>query len=340
VPRLYLLLVATTLNCSCESPVAPSQNRVMGREVLGTGFGEFIFIPAGEFVMGRHGGENPDERPEHAVKLPAFHIGRVPVTNSQFVRFLNSTRTAPAEFFLPQVDFLCPSISFIDGKWECRRGTGTSAVACQDWSMADKYCQWLSATSQQKCRLPTEAEWEYVGRGKDGRRFPWGNDEAKLTQRIWGWRGWTPSEPTSMPVGSFPDGASPEGVCDLIGYMDELCADWYDPGYYVYSPKHQPKGPNEPHSRFPNTKVARGGLERSYTSGSLVVRFFHDSEFFGILPSSYLPRGWSRSKASFRERPDLAYGRLGFRVVVEIPRSQEEQGDKPPLEDAGPGDRK
>ena len=68
---------------------------------------------------------------------------------------------------------------------------------------------------------------------------------------------------------------------------------------------------------YKNAKVTRGGLEQQYTGGPSTVRFFRDSEFFGVLPSNYLPRGWSRGKAGLPEGRRFLYGRLGMRVVIE-----------------------
>ena len=98
--------------------------------------------------------------------------------------------------------------------------------------------------------------------------------------------------------------------------MDEICSDWYDPGYYAKSPRENPQGPAEPRP-YQSAKVSRGGLERPYTSGPGVVRLFRDSQFFGVLPTTYVPRGWSRGKAVPPKEPRFVYGRLGLRVVVE-----------------------
>lgn len=287
-----------------------------GHQILGPGFGAFIFVAGGEFTMGRNNGENDDERPEHRVKLSSFFVQRTPVTCGQFVRFLNEARINPSEYLCSQARWAKSGIRLADGKWVCSQGAEAEAACGESWILAERYCEWLSRKSGRKCRLPTEAEWEYVCRGKEGRKFPWGDNEYDLDNKIWRWRYRIGAN--KVPVGSFPKGAAPEGICDLIGYMDEMCSDWYDPGYYAKSPTNNPRGPIEPISvkEFRNAKVVRGGLERRYRSKGL-VGFLRESKFFNILPSIYLPRGWSRDAAVPPSEPRFVYGRLGFRVVVE-----------------------
>ena len=42
---------------------------------------------------------------------------------------------------------------------------------------AEAFCDWLSRKDNRRYYLPTEAQWEYAARGgKEGERFPWGND--------------------------------------------------------------------------------------------------------------------------------------------------------------------
>lgn len=295
--------------------VRPSE----GHELLGPGLGEFIYFEGGEFTMGRNSAENPDERPEHVVELSPFHIGRTPVTNSQFVLFLNEAGISSEEYFLPQAPYVAPAVVRANGIWTCADGVENDAASCQSWVLAKQYCDWLSAKSGRTCRLPTEAEWEYVCRGKEGRKFPWGNDSTDVDRRVWRWRGWKQNSPKQISVGQFPDGATPEGVCDLIGYMDEVCADWYDPDYYAKSDRKDPAGPGKPidSKRYRNAKVVRGGLERHYASKSFAVKFLRGSQFFGVLPNIYLPRGWSRGKTVPPNDKRQVYGRLGFRVVVD-----------------------
>ena len=312
------------------------------KQILGVEFGEFIFIQGGEFTMGRNEGEHEDQRPEHVVELSSFYVGRTPVTNAQFVEFLNETDVPSQDYPYSLVTHLIPSITLVDETWKASPGTEHDAIGGASWDLAQRYCEWLSDKSRRKYRLPTEAEWEYVCRGKEGRKFPWGNEEYylvikedvkeeyDLVFRVWNWRTWQNMNPNTIPVGSFPKGATPEGVCDLVGYMDEMCSDWYDPNYYSKSPLKNPQGPEEPDfihgDRNWDARVTRGGLEHRYSTEG-IVGFFRVSKYLGVLPGIFLPRGWSRGHIDPHMNQGLAlpnppknggYGRLGFRIVVEF----------------------
>lgn len=306
--------------CRDTSPVKKNTG---GKEILGPGLGKFIYIVGGKFTMGRNKGQDSDERPEHVVELASFFIGKTPVTNAQLVRFLNETKIKRDEYLYHHYLALPPvkrSINFKDGEWICKESNERDACGFVSWRLADLYCRWLSGKTGRGCRLPTEAEWEYVCRGSEGRRFPWGNSTTGLQRKVWQWRTWSMKSSHSVAVGSFPEGATPEGVCDLVGYMDEFCSDWYDPNYYANSPRMNPKGPKNPVEE--NAKVTRGGLTHDYNG------FLHSSQFFAIKPRGYLPRGWSRGK-SLKQTTNLSssahdYGRLGFRVVVSKKRKRKD----------------
>ena len=60
-------------------------------------------IPGGDFLMGAADGE-ADERPVHRVHLSEYFIGRFPVTNDEYARFIKATAyPAPAVRGLPLV---------------------------------------------------------------------------------------------------------------------------------------------------------------------------------------------------------------------------------------------
>ena len=65
-----------------------------------------------------------------------------------------------------------------------------------------------------------EVEWEYAARGKVGRRYPWGSSRPTGRHANFANRIKSPS-----PVGIYPLGMTPEGVCDLSGNVWEWCAD-------------------------------------------------------------------------------------------------------------------
>ena len=180
------------------------------------GFANMVVIPAGWFWMGSNGG-NPSNRPLRYIYLDTFAIDRTEVTVGSFGQFLDeqqdvgTTLTSDALTSKPK-----------------------DPVTGVTWEVADSFCQWVGK------RLPIEAEWEKAARGSDGRIYPWGDD--------WNTRNANTLENGKkqvVHVGSYPHAESPYGVLDMSGNAAEWIADYFDPVYYDYGPRVNPRGPSE-----------------------------------------------------------------------------------------------
>jgi formylglycine-generating enzyme required for sulfatase activity len=143
-------------------------------------------------------------------------------------------------------------------------------VNCVDWNQATSYCSWL------RKRLPNAEEWEWAAQsGPEGRTYPWGEEppsgerlnacglecmrwikdnlgaNASSVEKLPMYSvddGW----PTTAPVGSFPRGATAQGLLDMAGNVFE----WTSSGRVS-----------------DNTRVVRGGGWSSHPANILLQQW-------------------------------------------------------------------
>jgi iron(II)-dependent oxidoreductase len=167
------------------------------------------------------------------VHLPAFRIGRFPVTNAEWQRFVDAG-------------------GYAEPRWWSTRGwahrTAATLERPQFWSAggsrrrfgivedipadepvqhvcffeAEAYAAWAGA------RLPTEQEWEkacvWDAEAGRRRRWPWGASDPTPALANLGGEALRPAR-----VGAYPAGASPYGVAQLIGDVWEWTSSSFEP---------------------------------------------------------------------------------------------------------------
>lgn len=197
-----------------------------------------------------------DELPRKMRETRAFDIMVNLVTNADYFIFVEETAHPP-----PQVDqvtwdaygLIHPFKRTLKFQWRDGRppaGRKDHPVVMVSHDDAEAYAKWLSRRTGERWRMATQIEWEKAMRGTDGRVFPWGDewDASKLNSHDNG-----PFD--TVPVGSFPEGASPYGVLDGVGQVFEWVADGASEGrHYVKGGSWDDKGcgvcrPAERHSR-------------------------------------------------------------------------------------------
>jgi gamma-glutamyl hercynylcysteine S-oxide synthase len=168
-----------------------------------------VDVPAGVFEMGSRAHPNSD--PPHQIHLPAYRIGKFPVTNAIYAKFVAATGRP----------------------WSSSEGRRPERANCPavdlTWRDACAYCAWLTPVwrttgriaPHETVRLPTEPEWEKAARG---------NRPARGEEIVYPWPGaWQADRQNAedaglndtCTVGLFPDGVSPYGCLDMSGQVWE-----------------------------------------------------------------------------------------------------------------------
>jgi len=171
-----------------------------------------VKIEGGAFRMGGESDGFP-------AKARTFWLGRYPVTNAQFRRFLKDGYHQPAYWTAQGLEWRARAAqtSQLGGlinapDW----GIDNRPVVGVNWHEAIAYCNWLRQMTGRVCRLPTEAEWERAAAGPEGRKYPWGqrtsDDTANARDAGIG---------QTCAVGIFNQDKTPEGVYDLGGNVWE-----------------------------------------------------------------------------------------------------------------------
>ena len=225
---------------------------------------EFVKIKGGIFEMGYNGKEfsYDIELPEHKTYLEDYEIGIFPITNREYLEFMNDGGYETYKYWLSDGWEKVKSNNWkspmywekIDDEWYVRDFLGIRKInpnepVCHvSYYEADAYCKWSGK------RLPTEAEWEKAACWNETKQektiFPWGNNSPTeencnlLESYHWG----------CTEIGTYPSGKSPSGCEQMIGDVWEWTSSEFVgyPGFKSGFDEYNDKW-------FTNQKVLRGG---------------------------------------------------------------------------------
>ena len=236
-----------------------------------------VLVPGGPFQMGTdiEPFAYDNERPAHTVEVADFSIDTAPVTNGQYLAFIEAGGYDEPRFWSAagwghrlEADLEAPQFWSREGhgSWTVRRYGRQIDLPLDEpvqhvcWYEADAYARFAGK------RLPTEAEWEKAATGaspggwgvspRQGRREPPQTAAANLGQRHFG----------PAPVGAYPDGASRYGAEQMLGDVWE----WTSSDFTAY-----PGFATFPYKEYSEVfygsdyKVLRGG---SWATSPLVAR--------------------------------------------------------------------
>jgi len=209
--------------------------------------------------------------PARRLWIDSFIIKKFPVTNREYLRFLNSLlRDGQREIawqcspkkgshqLYESLYYFCEQKQvFTVSQEEDSVLQGLDWPVCFiDWNCANAYAAWLSKKTGKPWRLPHELEWEKAARGVDGRIYPWGD----LFDASFCCMADSQEEALPCDIWDFPADESPYGVRHMAGLVSEWTASAWNP-----------YGPTIENERFiveeedpDDDKVIRGGYWEDY----------------------------------------------------------------------------
>ena len=204
--------------------------------------GAMIRVPAGEYLIGTddRSAAYDNERPCHRVRLPSFWIDRAPVTNADYLAFVEGGGYAVRDYWSPEgwtwlVDaaVTAPKHWHLDGTgWHTRSMNRTIPLALDHPVIHISHHEAAAYARFAGKRLPSEQEWEVAASWDpatgESRPYPWGaapptSEIANIDQLAFG----------TSPVGAYPANASPLGCIEMIGNVWEWTSSDFGgyPGY-------------------------------------------------------------------------------------------------------------
>ncbi len=235
-----------------------------GRPAASSGL-DLVPVAGGSFPLGaepKDGFSYDNERPVHPVPVRPFRIGRVPVTNGDWLLFVSDGGYERREWWTAAgwawrcAERIERPLNWLSDELEWRLADGGSAldpdrpVVHVAWYEADAFAR------SRGLRLPTEVEWEAAATWDGEAKASGTTGAANLLES--GVTGTTA-------VGAFPDGAAPCGALDMIGDVWEWTASPFD-GYPGFVAR-----PYREYSEVffgPDHRVLRGG---SFATSTAVI---------------------------------------------------------------------
>lgn len=266
------------------------------------------------------------ETPMHERRVPDFYLQITEVTNEQFAEFVAATGKRPPEYWgraaidaaqrehltiqgeaakkareegkpLPEKELFNRSNwwakNWKGAKWELPKGSEAKPVTYVSYEEAEAYARWAGL------RLMDEYEFTRAARGNTKNNFVWGETwslgHASTIEA---------GRDLASSVGSFPSGATEEGVLDLLGNVWE----WTSSRFEAY-PRHKRK-----------TLTIKDG--RNSRKLELLVDFDANSKV--TMGGSFTnPYQAARIPTRRGAEPDQSTNALGFRCAASLRRGED-----------------